>query len=190
MATNPHTLNFSDRMKWLREHTKGQRVQLGPYKFWINPASIDHTTEWLYAEAPTLGGGWGVWDFGTKPYEFTLEGTTGTMGEFDIDDKTGLASVAPRFNVANKRTKLTIPGRTSWDVYVIRIQDHIAAEKPNFYYYTIDLKVYGEAKSSYTKVYAASSVTNSVPGPVTKAPTSNTKGVVSGGATTRRAIAQ
>lgn len=175
-AKNPHAMTEQERLQWLITHNRALRCQLGGYRFWINPDSITFLREWLYAEAPTVGG-YGVWDFGTKPYQFTLVGSTGTMGEFDIDDKTALGGVHPRFNTPNRMTTWSIPGRGKWNVRVVSIEDHVSKEKPHAYFYTISLRVYDEAKASYVKVYSANTTTNGVKGPIVPAANRTTPGI-------------
>lgn len=165
MATNPHTLSEVDRLHWLITHNEGQRVQLGGYRFWVNPERITDLREWLYTEIPVVGGGYVINDFGAKPYQFTLMGSTGTMGEFDIDDKTGIAGTRPQFNTPNRMTTLSIPGRGKWDCRVISVENDVTSNEPFFYYFIIQLKVYPDHKPSYQKIASLTSMANGITGP-------------------------
>lgn len=151
-----------DELKMMQELVRNgtERCSIGATVLWIYPDVSFHTQRFI-TEKPTLGS-WGVYDWGTMPYDITLQGTTGISGLRNLDtDPQSIRQIRPMHGSNFSVLDFRYPGRFqgALKVRVLDVQDSRTSQN-KFIWYTIALKVYPDFVSSYRKIS-----TTPTPGP-------------------------
>jgi|SRR5579885_2859872 len=115
--------------------------------FHVNPTSWHYETEALYYEAPAYAG-LVRWDYGTKPFPLTLQGTTGNAGRAAAPGGLyDLEIFRPQHGRILPMLTLSYPARFhgTWQVRVNYMSDDISENRSLYHAYEMRFTVYPQA---------------------------------------------